>query len=274
VRERTRIFATSFFVFFAWLLPAAASAQRATLDQVDSLANAGQVAEARAALELWRKSNALDARATFLSARLSLRAEDAEDAYLSVALSHPTSPYAAESLLRLGQARLTAGDHKQAAFYLRRVVSDYPRSEHHEAAQQWLQRITPSQLSAAAAPNASTPAPVNRQQPMPKPRDVQPSDTRPSIPLNTQVPAAAARIAVQVAAFRELAGARSVAAQLRRAGIADVRLVTVPDNALIRVRVGKFESSAAAATTISKIKAGGLSAVIVSDVQREQLVRE
>jgi len=71
-----------------------------------------------------------------------------------------------------------------------------------------------------------------------------------------------------------MSGARSVAAQLRRAGITDVRLVTVPDNALIRVRVGKFESSAAAATTISRIRAEGLSAVIVSDVQREQLVRE
>src|SRR5687767_8264213 len=106
------------------LLPAAARAQRAGLDQVDSLANAGQTVEARAALDQWKKSNPADARSTYLSARLALRAEDAEDAYLSVALSHPTSPFAAESLLRLGQARLTAGDAKQAAFYLRRVLSD------------------------------------------------------------------------------------------------------------------------------------------------------
>jgi cell division septation protein DedD len=268
VQAPTRLLATSFVMILALLLPPAARAQRAGLDQVDSLANAGQAVEARAALDLWRKSNAADARSTFLSARLALRAEDAEDAYLAVALSHPTSPYAAESLLRLGQARLTAGDPKQAAFYLRRVLSDYPRSEHREAAQQWLQRTVPAESIAAAAPDAPKPKPVPRTLPVPEPNDI-----TPSVPLN-QPTLNVARIAIQVAAFREMAGARSVAAQLRRAGITNVRLVTVPENGLIRVRVGTFQSSAAAATTVSKIKAEGLSAVIVSDVQREQLVRE
>ncbi|MGQ0562991.1 MAG: SPOR domain-containing protein [Gemmatimonadota bacterium] len=226
---RTRFLAALLAAILLLAGPRTASAQRVTLDRVDSLMRAGQAEQARAALVEWRRTHSADARATYLSGRLATRAQDAEDAYLTVALTHATSAYAAESLLRLGQARLAAGDRKQAVTYLERVLADYPRSEHRATALEWLDRAR---------------------------------ETAPQL------------YSIQVAAFRERAGARSVARQLQQAGFENVRLVTVPDNALIRVRVGKFEDSADAATTASRIKAAGLSAVIVSDVQREQGMRD
>lgn len=216
---------------------------------------AGQVAQARALLETWKKSNRTDARATYLTARLSQRAEDAEDAYLTVALSHATSDYAPESLLRLGQARMAAGDPKQASVYFQRLLADYPRSVHRTAAQDWLSRIR-STAQNAAAPSSTLP---------------RPSAATPILP---STDAQRTRVAIQIAAFRERSGARSVARQVEKAGFADVRLVTMPENSLIRVRIGKFESASQALPIATKLKAAGFSAVIVSDAEREQQLRE
>src|SRR5919106_3709566 len=111
-KQSTRFLTTSLLVLLV-LLPRASSAQRASLARTDSLIKAGRIEQARAVLEAWHKENsaaersaANEARATYLKARLATRADPAEDAYLAVALSHATSPYAAESLLRLGQARM------------------------------------------------------------------------------------------------------------------------------------------------------------------------
>lgn len=216
------------------LLPNAGSAQRASLAQIEALVATGKIDHARSALERWKQSNRPDAHSTYLTARLALRAADAEDAYLGVALSYPTSVYAAESLLRLGQARMAAGDTKQAIIYLRRLLADYPRSEHHAIAVEWLGRT--------GKDNAAIPV--------------------------------KGRAAIQVAAFRERSGARSVARQLEKAGFQDVRLVTVPDNTLIRVRIGRFDNSAAAAATVAKLKAGGFSAVVVFDAERETALHD
>lgn len=216
------------------LIPTTGVAQRASLQQIDALIASGQIDQARTALEQWKKNNRADAHSTFLAARLATRSADAEDAYLSVALSYPTSTYAPESLLRLGQARMAAGDTKQAGVYFRRLLADYPRSEHRATAEEWLGRT--------GKDNAATPV--------------------------------RARATIQVAAFRERSGARSVARQLENAGFEDVRLVTIPDNSLIRVRVGRFENSGAAAATVTKLKAGGFSAVVVFDAERETALRD
>lgn len=305
MRTPTRIIATSLGAILCCSLPHLALAQGATLEQAEALLKNGQTAEARAMLESWKQDNsagarsqANTARATFLTARLATRAEDAEDSYLTVALSHPTSPYAAESLLRLGQARLASRDPKQALVYLQRLSADYPRSELRALGAAWLARAqlasgqapaacttieTALQLSridsetsallrneqaAACAATAAAPAaePPVRTPPVSVPAAIMPPTTRPS--------AATGNFTIQVAAFRERAGALSVVRQLERKGLPGARLVRVPNNALIRVRIGRFESAAAAAVQLSKVKAAGFAPMVVADANREQLVRD
>jgi cell division protein FtsN len=77
-----------------------------------------------------------------------------------------------------------------------------------------------------------------------------------------------------VAAFREKGGARSVMRALEKAGFESVRVVTVPDNSLLRVRVGRFNDARAAADVLSKLNRAGYKAVVVSDATRETVVRD
>jgi cell division protein FtsN len=76
-------------------------------------------------------------------------------------------------------------------------------------------------------------------------------------------------VAIQIGAFRELSSARSVKLQLERAGFSGIRLVRVPDNALIRVRMGKYPNRNAAAPMIVRLRQKSFTAVVVTDVARE-----
>jgi cell division septation protein DedD len=138
----------------------AAHAQDTTLDRVQNLAASGRFTEARTTLEQWERSfadprsNATPAdraRALFLKGTLSSDAKQAEEAYLAVVLSYPSSPSAAAALLRLGQGFVTAGEPLRAVAYLERLRSDYPGSPHRETGWVWLAR---AQL-AAGAPSAA-----------------------------------------------------------------------------------------------------------------------
>lgn len=79
---------------------------------------------------------------------------------------------------------------------------------------------------------------------------------------------------MQVGAFRQIAGARETARQLEKAGFTGARLITVPSNALVRVRVGKFENLADASALAAKLKAAGFTAALVYDVRSEQPARD
>lgn len=240
MHKRIKTYATSLVALLVFTTVAAA--QRPTLDQVETALRNGDAEQARTVLQRWNREEhrGLDsnttARAMFLGARLETKAQSAEDAYLSVALSYATSPYAAESLLRLGQARFAAGDTKQGAAYLQRLVNDYPRSEHRPIAQDFLDRSkTPSPLPPVAKSGSA--------------------------------------YAIQVAAFRDATNAKGVTRALIRAGF-EARTVTVPENALLRVRVGQYATSAEANTALSKLKSAGYSGVVVADVQRESVLRD
>lgn len=134
MRKQTSLLATSCVLLLAFA--SAASAQKTTtLDQVDAAIKRGDAATARATLDRWQKNAKgnvdLDtqARATFLSAKLTRDADEAETEYLHVAVSYSTSPYAAEATFRIAQARMAAGDVKQANIYFKRVLTDFPKSE-------------------------------------------------------------------------------------------------------------------------------------------------
>ena len=78
---------------------------------------------------------------------------------------------------------------------------------------------------------------------------------------------------MQVGAFRDLEGARDVQAQLESAGFTDVRMVRVAGNNLIRVRIGRFVNRAGAADLLARLAARDISAVLVTDADKEEIVR-
>ena len=260
-----------------------------------------------------RNDQEQQARYHLLAGRLTTNADSAEDHYLTVAVNYPTSRSAPEALLRLAQARHARGDTQQAITYLRRLLADYPQSDQRPMAGVWLARVQQAsganadlcgtlrgiqpgtnpeastllktettrvcaQSSRAAATPANPPAPRSEQ---PRAETTRTDTARAAAPVAVTRPvepapapaAAAGRLSIQVGAFRELSGARSVKSQLERAGITDVRLVQVPGNRLIRVRIGRFANRSAAAAVLAQLAAANMSAVLVTDTDAEQIVR-
>lgn len=139
---------------------AAAHAQDGTLDRVQNLIGTGRFTEAASTLERWEKeyadprsdaSTADRARALYLRGVLSTDLRDAEDAFLGVVLSYPSSAVAPEALLRLGQGLLTADEPRRAVAYLERLRSDYPGTSARETGMLWLARAQLAAGSPAAA---------------------------------------------------------------------------------------------------------------------------
>lgn len=335
------------FGFALVVLPAALGAQdaapRPPLQEAEWHVARGEFPEARAIVQRWRRANPSsraeqDEQAHYylLRGRLTTHADSAEDHYLTVAVNHPTSRYAAEALLRLGQARNARGDAAEAVTYLRRVITDYPASDHRTMAAVWLVRIeaerggeralmcdllrsmdkstnpevisnlkletdrvcvgrTVAQSRAAATRQPTQPAPktqtptrtpaprvaradTSRARPRPDtvatsatPDTAHKPDPTPAEPPET-TPVAGGRVSVQVGAFRELERARDVQVQLEKAGFSEVRLVRVRGNNLIRVRIGRFTNRAAAEPVLARLAAADMSAVLVTDADKETAV--
>jgi cell division septation protein DedD len=291
------------------MLPAPVFAQRGLLDHAEARITGGQFSEARGLLQRWRRENPTAARTAqeqqaryhLLAARLSTNADTAEYNYLTVAVDYPTSRFAPEALLRLAQARHTRGDTTQATSYLQRLLADYPESEFRPMGAVWLSRLRAKGQDAAVcevlrnvspgtnpetieyfkseqkrvcgsttASARPTPQRPVVQSPMPAPK----LDSAPA--RNVENPpsekTSAGRVAIQIGAFRELKGARGVQSQLEDAGFRDVRLVRVPGNQLIRVRIGKYENRAGAASMLARLANANFSAVLVTDANIETRV--
>ena len=155
MRTRTILFALALLASAT-----AAHAQDRTLERVQNLIATGRLTEARNTLMQWERENASPestatsddrARALYLAGALSTDANDAEDAFIGVVLSYPSSPVAPEALLRLGQGLYTAGSMDRAIMYLERLRSDYPRSPQRETGLLWLTRAQLASGDAALA---------------------------------------------------------------------------------------------------------------------------
>jgi cell division septation protein DedD len=151
---------TILFSFLLLVAGAAAGHAQDSLDRVQDLINTGRFTEARNTLEQWERSfndprsgaAAGDrARALYLRGVLSSEPKDAEDAFVGVVLSYPSSAVAPAALLRLGQGLLAGGEARRAVAYLERLRSDYPGSRERETGWLWLAR---AQLAAGAATTA------------------------------------------------------------------------------------------------------------------------
>lgn len=137
----------------------AVHAQDGRLDRVENLIATGRLTEARNTLTEWERDNgplsdatAEDrARALYLVGALTSDVAAAEDAFIGVVLSYPSSQVAPKALLRLGQGLYTAGDTDRAIMFLERLRSDYPRSTERETGLLWLTRAQLARGDAAAA---------------------------------------------------------------------------------------------------------------------------
>lgn len=138
--------------------PARAQEPVPTLDRVDSLVTAGNYELARTTLTRWWSArDQFDVpgsdrvRGLMLRARLAPDLKTAESDYLAVILGYPTSDYAPEALLRLGQGLLENGDATRAAGYLRRLETDYPGRPQRQLGLLWLARAEGRLRQTAAA---------------------------------------------------------------------------------------------------------------------------
>lgn len=263
------------------------SAQQPTqLDRVQNLISGGRFTEARNTLAEWETkfgsaqsdaSTTDRARALYLRGVLTGDAKEAEDTYVSVVLSYPSSPSAPHALLRLGQALVTGGDHRRAVGYLGRLRADYPGFAERETGLLWLARaqmgagsaaaacITAREAASGASVNVSTLAGLERDRACASGVAQKPDST----PRAAAPTAPAKSYAIQTAAFRELRSAESIAAQLRAKGF-DARVVRVEGSELNRVRFGSYASAAEAAVAGERIRDAGFAVMIVSDAHKER----
>lgn len=274
-----------------------ANAQEATLERAEEQLDAGDYARARDSLSEWWRglegedvSGATRARALFLRARLAKDPAEAENDYLTLVLSHPTTPQVPEALLRLGQGLLATDDLGRAVAYLERLVTDHPGSAQRPIGMLWLARarsaagrfegacrvardgvrLTSSEpsllrLIQAEEEKACTAA---RDQ-APEETEAAPTPESPDSPETETAEESDGRYAVQTGAFRQPAGAEQLIRRLREAGH-DARAVRIPGSALVRVRVGRFADREATRGLVRELQGAGFEAMVVADVDREQ----
>jgi cell division septation protein DedD len=288
--------------------PARAQAADRTLDRIGNLIATGRFTEARNTLDRWERdhgdprsgASAGDrARALYLRGILTGDAREAEDAFVRVVLSFPSSNVAPDALLRLGQGLLTGGEARRAVAYLERLRSDYPGAAARETGLLWLARAQLAAGMAAAActtardgaatagtPQMRTLMELERDRactatpPPPALQTVPPPQGVPQgVPQAPQAPPVqagrdaatqplAGRYAVQTGAYRELRSAENIARQMRDRGF-DARVVLVGDSPLYRVRYGTFETGNEADAAATRIRNAGFAVIIVNDVERE-----
>lgn len=300
-RTTRRRLAPALLAIAALAAASTGAAQVPTLDRVDSLIAAGHYDDARATLDRWwsaRESFQVpgsdQVRGLLLRARLQPDPAAAETDYLTIVLGHPTSPHAAEALLRLGQGLLAKGEPARAAGYLQRLAADYPGRTQRTAGMLWLARAQSAARNSAAACRAARDgladagadpdlaamlrleaaascslAAADEPPPtQPRPAQPRPQEARPT----AGAPAAAAAtgdFAVQTGAFRYREGADALMARLREAGF-EPRAVRVPVNDLLRIRVGRFATADQARQVVDALRRAGFDALVVSDAARER----
>lgn len=126
----------------------------------------------------------------------------------------------------------------------------------------------------AAEPEPPAEVPASREDPPAADPAPAPVEEFERVPPGPPVPGAATAgaFAVQIGAFRNPVGAGGLVDELITAGF-DARLVQVPINDLLRVRIGRFATLEAAQAELARVQAAGHQGAVVSDARRETQVR-
>jgi len=231
---------------------AATASDTVTLDRVDDLVQAGRTEDARATLLRWwsrvlpRASRRDVQRGLWLRARLTVDPSQAALDYQRLVVEYPGGPYSAQALFRLAQAAWESGDSAEAARDVARLARDYPGSRVGGDAEAWL---------TAAGPPPPAPAVTKKD----------------SVVAPPAAAVAGGRYAVQLGAFSSETLARNLQRKARDAGF-EARLVRLPGSRLLRVRVGRFGTTAAAAEVSKRLETRGFTAAVVTDADQEEPV--
>jgi cell division septation protein DedD len=261
----------------------AAPAGTASLDEVESLMNAGRTEDARAVLTAWMNptaprgsssrsgarpaprapSRADQQRALWLRALLTVDPEQAAIDFQRLVVEHPGGPFSDRALLRLAQAAEAQGESMRARELLTTLLRDYPGSPIRLDAGRMLESLPSEDVLRAAAP--TPPAPAAAATPPASRPDDRPSASTP--PASTG--GAALRWTVQLGAFASVERATGLRDELAAAGV-EVRLVSVPGTRLIHVRTGRFASQPQAERVRQRLTGRGLVATVAADADREE----
>jgi hypothetical protein len=230
------------------------SQRRSSLDEVETLIAQGRIHRAREVLEDWwdeqgpRVSRIDRQRSLWFRARLTVDPSMAELDLRRLVLEFPGGTFSDDALLRLAQNADLQGDLRQAHGHFSALVRGYPSSPYGPVAEAWLRDRGPEVDALGPEPMAEV-EPPQEQAPL----------------------AGRGDVAVQLGAFRNLDGARSLAGRLRAAGF-EPRLVRVGGDGLIRVRVGRFGTRDAAESLLRDLDRAGFDATVARDAQSEERI--
>lgn len=244
------------------LIPSGAVSAQSPLDDVETLLGLGRILQAREVLQDWMdreesSSGRLDRqRGIWLRAILTVDPSMAELDLRRLVLEFPGGPHSDDALLRLAQLSDLRGELRQAATRYSTLERDYPSSPLRRVATEWLldHREEVEALGPEPSPRRETTTPPILQV------------EGPDAPRQTGGP-----FSVQLGAFRNLAGARSLASALQGRGY-EPRLVRLPGNDLIRVRVGRLGDRGEASNLKEELERAGFEAAVVSNAHTEEEV--
>ena len=285
-----RALACALLVSVAAGMPLQAQSSRSpgdTLALIDSLIAQGNVEGARVSLGGWLAAHpagpttdgSTRAHALYLDGILASDWKAAEDAFLAVALTHPTTAHAPLALLRLGQGLVTtarAGDaaaSARATAYLQRLTADYPTSPVRPDAFLWLAySLESSGRSGEACTAASSAANIARDDAVASMARQAQQRSCGDIPIDRSQVARGEAFAVQIGAFRAKESADQLASRARAAGF-DTRVVTIQGGSIFRVRTGSFPAQTDAQNLAEMLRRAGFDTSIVNDVHFESIAR-
>lgn len=265
----------------------------AVFRRAQRLVNDGQGVEGRALVDSMLNAaeprSSAEAEALYWRAMLAESWDGAQRDYLRLMLEHERSPRAGDAMLRLAQGEVARGDREAAIRYLERLVREAPESPARAEAGLWHGRLLVEQgdptrgctvlrearshvpsgalelenqfeyvlracpdLTVTPPEAATALAPVIPPQPPPPPAQTTPPVATPPAVVTPTGPT----WSFQVAAMSTLDEANALVARLRARGYearVDGR------TALFRVRVGRYQTRAAAAAAANafKTKEGG-----------------
>jgi tetratricopeptide (TPR) repeat protein len=233
------------------------------LDRAERLADRGDAHAASQALAQWEAEAGGTAtlneraRAWFLAGRLADDAAEAELYYLRVVFDGSSSRYADDALLRLGQYKYAQAEYAKAIEYLGRLRRDYPTSELAAEALLWV-----SKASGALGDSERSCAAVEQGL-----RELAPTDTLLGRALRderSRCGESVRRYSVQVAAFKDMAAAQSLARSLLNDGFDAWVMNATERDPLYRVRVGRGLIEAEAQALADRLVQAGHSPFLVS----------
>jgi Cell division protein len=290
VRVKARIVCRILAVSLLAAIAAKAGAQEASgiapsLTRVAQLVANGELTEARTLVDSLMSSGSRSSNETaellFARASLAQNTVAADSDYRTIITAHPGSPRREESLYRLAQQSLLSGDQATAMKYLRQI-SDADRSDSAQArVSYWMTRALIEGRDKTAACQANARAlrlmasvdPVLRGEiesqavnsctggvpAVPAAVPTVPSTPGPSVSAKKE-----SGFSVQVAAFDRRPDAEQLAAKLSRSGL-DARVDGTAKP--FRVRIGRYATSAEAATELRALKKKNLSGFVTAVTQ-------